>query len=77
MVNWRERIKSDPAIMVGKPCIAGTRIPVEVILRKLAADLTIEQILAEYPRLSRDDILAALAYAHHEIEGKVAAASDR
>lgn len=52
----------DPDIMLGKPVLAGTRITVELILEKLAAGETIEQILEEYPQLSRDNILAALAY---------------
>lgn len=58
-----ERIKSDPAIMLGKPVIAGTRITVELILEKLAAGETREQILDSYPRLTGEDIAAALSYA--------------
>ena len=77
MVDWQERISIDPKVMVGKPCIAGTRIPVDLNLRKLAADLGIDQILDEYPHLSREDVLAVLAYASHEIEGKVAAGADQ
>ena len=53
----------DPDIMLGKPVLAGTRITVELILEKLAAGETMEQILEEYPQLTRDGILAALAYA--------------
>ena len=59
-----ERITIDPQVMVGKPCIRGTRITVELILEKLAAGLTYEEILEDHPRLTRDDILAALAFAH-------------
>lgn len=59
-----ERIAIDPQVMVGKPCIRGTRITVELILEKLAAGLTYEEILEDHPRLTRDDILAALAFAH-------------
>ena len=59
-----ERISIDPAIMVGKPCIQGTRITVELILEKLAAGMTYEEILKDHPRLTRDDILAALRFAH-------------
>lgn len=58
-----ERITIDPAVMVGKPCIAGTRITVELILEKLAGGMTYEEMLAEHPRLRREDILAALAFA--------------
>ena len=53
----------DPDIMLGKPVLAGTRITVELILEKLAAGETIDQILEDYPRITRDGILAALAYA--------------
>ena len=52
----------DPDIMLGKPVLAGTRITVELILDKLAAGETIEQILEDYPQLSRDGILAACEY---------------
>jgi len=58
-----ERIELDPEVMLGKPVIRGTRITVEIILEKLAADCPIEDVLAEYPRLTRDDVLAAMAYA--------------
>jgi uncharacterized protein (DUF433 family) len=59
-----DRISIDPEIMAGKSCIKGTRIPVELILEKLAAGMTYEEILADHPRLTREDILAALAFAH-------------
>ncbi|TFG34813.1 DUF433 domain-containing protein [Candidatus Thorarchaeota archaeon] len=49
--------------MLGKPVVAGTRITVELILEKLAAGETIEQLLEDFPQLTREDILAALAYA--------------
>ena len=57
------RITSDPAICHGKPCIRGLRYPVESVLEWLAGGMTIDEILADYPDLDRDDILAALAYA--------------
>ncbi len=56
-------IQSDPNVMMGKPVIAGTRITVELILEKLAAGESAEQILEAHPRLTREGILAALAYA--------------
>jgi len=56
-------IKSDPAVMMGKPIIVGTRITVELILEKLAAGETVEQILDAHPRLTREAISAALLYA--------------
>ncbi len=56
-------ITSDPHIMMGKPVILGTRITVELILEKLAAGETIEQIVDAHPRLTRESIQAALAFA--------------
>ena len=58
-----ERITRNPAVMGGKPCIRGTRITVEHILRKLGEGLTVEQILAEHPRLKLEDIYAAERFA--------------
>lgn len=58
-----ERIETNPEIMGGKPVIRGTRIPVETVLRKLGAGMTPEAILADHPRLRREDILAAQAFA--------------
>ena len=57
------RIEINPEIMGGKPVIRGTRIPVETVLRKLGAGMTFDAILADHPRLTRDDILAAQAFA--------------
>ena len=58
-----ELIQSDPSIVMGKPVIAGTRITVELILEKLAAGETIDDILQAHPRLTRESIQAALAFA--------------
>ena len=58
-----ERISMDPKVMVGKPLIRGTRIPVELIVRMLAQGIPQTDILREYPRLQPEDIRAALAYA--------------
>lgn len=58
-----ERIEINPEIMGGKPVIRGTRIPVETILRKLGAGMTSDAILADHPRLTQEDILAAQAFA--------------
>ena len=58
-----ELIQSDPSIMMGKPVVAGTRIPVELILEKLAAGETIDQLLEAHPRLSKEGVLAALSFA--------------
>ena len=56
-------IVSDPEVMLGKPVISGTRLTVESILEKLAAGESIEQLLEAHPRLTREGIQAALAYA--------------
>lgn len=56
-------IISDPNIMMGKPVVAGTRITVELILEKLGAGETVEQLLEAHPRLTREAIQAALAFA--------------
>jgi uncharacterized protein (DUF433 family) len=64
------RITQNPAIMTGKPCIRDTRIPVDLILRKLAAGETRERLLADYARLENADLDAALAYAAAVISGE-------
>lgn len=56
-------IVSDPAVMMGKPVVAGTRITVELILEKVAAGESVEQILAAHPRLTRPAVLAAFGFA--------------
>ena len=56
-------IISDPTIMVGKPAIRGTRVTVELILNKLAANQTIDLILEDYPHLTREGIQAAIRFA--------------
>lgn len=58
-----KRITIDPDICHGKPCIRGLRYPVETILELLSAGMTIEEILADYEDLEREDILAALDFA--------------
>ena len=58
-----DRITVDPAICHGKPCIRGLRYPVENVLEWLAGGMNIDEILADYDDLEREDILAALAYA--------------
>ena len=64
-MSFRERIVVDPEILAGKPVIRGTRIAVELILELLAAGQTSEQIVANYPGLTSDDILACLDYASY------------
>lgn len=60
---WQERITVDPAILVGKPVIKGTRLSVEFLLDLMAEGWSVEQILANYPQLIADDLQAALHYA--------------
>jgi uncharacterized protein (DUF433 family) len=67
----RSLIQADPAIMMGKPVIAKTRITVESILEKLAAGESIEQILEAYPRLTREGVLAALDFAARALRADV------
>lgn len=57
-----DRIEIDPEVMLGKPVIRGTRIPVELILRKLSEGAAEDDLLDAYPRLTREDIQAALRY---------------
>jgi len=61
-MEYKDRIERNPQILMGKPVIKGTRIPVEVILRKLGDGLSIEELLKAYPNLEREDILAAISY---------------
>jgi uncharacterized protein (DUF433 family) len=65
-----ERIEVNPEIMGGKPVIRGTRIPVELILRKLAAGMSAEAILADHPRLAPDDIHAVQVVAADSLPEK-------
>ena len=58
-----DRIDVNSKVMLGKPVIRGTRIPVELILRKLGEGATVEDLLDAYPRLTPEDIRAALTYA--------------
>ncbi len=61
--DWKDRITFNPAVLVGKPTIRGLRISVEHVLLALAGGVPIDDFLAEYPMLERDDVRACLAYA--------------
>ena len=61
-MTYTDRIVSDPKIMLGKPVIKGTRITVELILKKLSEGMTIDELLEAYPHLTKEDILAVLSY---------------
>lgn len=60
---WRDRVKIDPEVRHGEPCVRGTRVPVTVIVGSLADGMTEEEIRHAYPQLMPEDIRAALAYA--------------
>lgn len=60
---YQDRIVQDPAILVGKPVVKGTRIPVEVVLEYLAHNPNFEDLFADYPRLTMDDVKACFEYA--------------
>ncbi|MDX2136122.1 MAG: DUF433 domain-containing protein [Saprospiraceae bacterium] len=64
MINWQSRIHSDPGILSGKPVIRGTRLSVEFILERLADGWTEKEILENYPRLAKEDMLAVFAYSY-------------
>jgi uncharacterized protein (DUF433 family) len=67
----RELVVSDPGVMMGKPVIAGTRITVELILGKLAAGETVEQVVEAHPRLNEEAVRAALAFAADALRADV------
>jgi len=62
-IEIMDRIELNPNIMLGKPVIKKTRIPVEIILKKLSQNISVNEILSDYPKLNRKDIQAAIAYA--------------
>lgn len=62
-MNWQERISVNPSVRSRKPCIKGTRITVYDVLEYLAGGMSEEEILADFPDLTRDDIRASLAFA--------------
>jgi len=62
-MNWREHITVDPTVCHGKACIGGTRVMVSVVLDNLAAGIGVDELLKSYPSLSRESVMAAMAYA--------------
>ena len=62
-MEWRERITLDPAVLVGKSVVKGTRLAVEFIIDLLAQGWTVEEVLRNYPGITREDVQACLAYA--------------
>lgn len=71
MINYHDYIHINPSILLGKPVIKNTRISVELILEKLASGETMEQILDAHRMLTRESILAALAYATDVMKSEI------
>lgn len=69
-VKWQDYVTADPAIMIGKPIIKGTRVTVELIVEKLGCGETIEDVLEAYPHLNREQIYACLRFAAHVVHYK-------
>jgi uncharacterized protein (DUF433 family) len=65
--NYKERISQDAAVMVGKPVIRGTRIPVELILEWLSGNFDVDEFFEAYPRLTAEDVQAALLFARDAV----------
>ena len=65
---YEERIIRDPAILVGKPVVKGTRIPVDLVLQYLAHHPNFDDLFADYPRLTLEDVQACLAYAQAAVQ---------
>lgn len=63
-----DRITQDGRVMAGRPCIRGMRVTVSMIVGQIAAGLSIEDLLADYPYLERDDIMQALRFTAHRRE---------
>jgi uncharacterized protein (DUF433 family) len=69
-MTYLDRIIVDPAILVGKPVIKGTRISVEIVLERLSQNLSLQDLFDAYPRLTEDDVKACLEYAHALVQGE-------
>jgi uncharacterized protein (DUF433 family) len=67
---YKDRITINPAIMVGKPVVKGTRISVERVVAHLANNPDLTDLFAAYPELTVEDVKACLQYAHHAVEEK-------
>ena len=68
--TYNDRITINPAVMVGKPVVKGTRIPVERVVAHLANNPDLNDLFAACPELTVDDVKACLQYAHHAVEEK-------
>jgi len=68
--SYWDRIVIDPDIMAGKPTVKGTRIPVDLVLKRLSQDLDTQALFESYPRLTAEDVKACIAYAQALVEGE-------
>lgn len=75
MIQIAPRITADPAIRFGRPVVQGTRVPVDIVVGKLAGGMAVEDVAKEYD-LERDDVLAALAYAAQVLSAEEVRAVD-
>jgi uncharacterized protein (DUF433 family) len=71
MIDWTLHIESDPEKLFGKPVIMNTRIPVDLILEKLAVGDTIDDLIEAYPPITKDDIAACLIFAADSIKNEI------
>ena len=69
-MEWHERIVINPDVLVGKPVIKGTRLAVEFVIDRLAQGWSYDDILANYPGITREDVLACLAYASERLHAE-------
>jgi len=69
-MTWKDRITLDPAVLVGKPVVKGTRLAVEFIVELMAEGWTEQQIMENYPGLTAEDIRACLAYASESLRAE-------
>ncbi len=76
MGSWRERIETNPHVMMGKPVIKGTRVTVEQLVRESARGAGAEAVAEHYPRITAEDVKAALAYAADYLAHEVTVAAE-
>lgn len=69
-MSWQDRIAVDPEVLTGKPVVKGTRLAVEFVVGLMAQGWSEAEVLRNYPGLTRDDILACLAYAEERLAGE-------
>ncbi len=69
-MNYQDKITANPKVMLGKPVIKGTRITVELILRKIAGGYSFDEIIEMYPHINKEDILVTVSYAVSYKNGK-------